>query len=379
MLANPFNPGVFNPDQVLLCRESQFQVVNQIVEQIEIGYPHSPVGFVAPPGLGKTAILKYLANDLKRRQWLCGYSEAGSDVGSAIYDLLTDAQQLTPPQGPISRLLSRVQGFNASAGPVSIGLSLQSIEDGSAYGRLCDLFRELSNTAQFNLVGAALFLDEAQVLPDAHLEILLRALNGVADSPIVLFMAALPNLMDKIVAGSTKRSIPYIELSNLTPLDAACAQAALSGPADLAGGAFEMDALQVLLEFARGHPLTLQMLGRSAWNFGALETLDSPDKDVVAIKVHHARQAIEQVRDQLRLNYYRPIWRGCTAAERAVLRSLARASSTMTELDLTRTIQSTVTDAEIVLHDLVGKGIVTINRGNVNFTTPGFHEFVGAS
>ncbi len=371
MPANPFSPGVFHPDQALFGRESQFQIVDQVVEQIDNGYPHSPVCFIGPPGLGKTAILKYLASDLKRRHWLCGYSEAGSDVGSAIYDLLADAQQLAPAQSPVRRLLSRIQGFNASAGPVSIGLDLQSIENGSAYARLLELFQTLSNTARFDLVGAALFLDEAQVLPGTHLEILLRALNAVEDSPIVLFMAALPNLMDKIVPGP--RTTPHVWLSNLAPLDAACAQTALVDPARLAGGEFDVDALAALLEFAHGHPLTLQMLGRSAWNLGAVDT---PEGQVIIIRVVHAIQAIEQVRDQLKLNYYRPTWRSCTTSERALLRALARTDETMTELDVTQAVQDEVTDADIVLYDLAGKGIVSTGEEGVNFVMPGFRTFV---
>lgn len=370
MPANPFNPGVFHPDQILFGRESQFQIARQVVEQIDNGYPHSPVCFIGPPGLGKTAILKYLANDLKQRHWLCGYSEAGSDIGSAMYDILADAQQLAPAQSPVRRLLSRVQGFTASAGPVSVGLDLQSIENGSAYVRLVELFQALSNSATFDLVGAGFFLDEVQVLPREHLEILFRALNAVTVSPIVLFMGALPNLMDKIAGGA--RSTPHVWLSDLEPLDEACAEAAIVDPSRLAGGEFNSHALAVLLEFAHGHPLALQMLGRSAWNHGAAEALEG---QVINIREVHVIQAVKEVHDQLSLSYYRPTWRNCTAPERALLKALARAIGITAEL-LTETVQNEIADAGIVLYDLAGKGIVSTYEGKVRFVMPGFCEFV---
>jgi AAA ATPase-like protein len=374
MLANPFNPGVFHPDMSLFGRESQIQVVDQVVGQIENGYPHSPVCFLGAPGLGKTTILKHLAIDLKRRHWLCGYSEAGSDVGSAIYDILADAQQLAPAQGAARRLLSRVQRFNASAGPVSIGLDLQSIENGSAYVRLLELFRTLGNTANSDLVGAALFLDEAQVLPEGHLEILFRALDAVEASPVVLFMGALPNLMDKIVP--SYRTMPHVLLSDLEPLEGASAEQALVEPARLAGGEFDIDALAVLLEFAQGHPLALQLLGRSAWNLGAS---DIPEDQVVIISKTHAIQAIRQVHEQLTLNYFRPTWRNCTTSERVLLRALARAGNPITESDLMQVVQGGVADADIVLYDLSGKGIVSVGNERVSFVMPGFREFVAGA
>jgi hypothetical protein len=42
MLPNPFNPGVFHPDMSLFGRESQIQAVDQVVGQIENGYPIVP-------------------------------------------------------------------------------------------------------------------------------------------------------------------------------------------------------------------------------------------------------------------------------------------------------------------------------------------------
>jgi AAA ATPase domain len=367
---NPFSPGVFHSDQALFGREDQFRIVEQVVDQIDGGYPHSPVGFLGPPGLGKTATLKYFGNDLKRRNWLCGYSEAGSDIGSAIYDILADAQQFAPAQGPVRRLLSRVQGFSAAAGPISIGLDLQSIEDGSAYVRLVELFQTLSNAARFDFVGAALFLDEAQVLPGSHLEVLFRALNAVADSPIVLFVGALPNLPDRVAVGS--RSTPHVLLSNLKPLDDVSAQRALIDPAQQAGGEFDADALTVLLEFASGHPLVLQMLGHSTWNLGVA---DAPDNQIVTIRAIHALQAVEEVRGQLKLGYYRPTWRSCAISERRLLKALAQMHD-VTDGLLREAIQSDIEDADNILYDLVGRGIVSVDARRVTFVLPGFGDFV---
>jgi hypothetical protein len=329
--ANPFTPGAFYAEQPLFGREEQFELVDSVVEQIDSGYPHAPVFFLGPSGLGKTSILRQIANDLKKMHWLCGYSEAGSDIGSALYDVLADAQQLAPSRNIGQRILSRITNVRAGAGPVSIGLDIASIENGSAYTRLVDRFQAISDRAMFEQVGAALLIDEAQGLPDDHLEILFRALGAIEDSPIVLFMAALPCLHDSMAL--RVRSRQHGDVSDLAPLDTASAEAALIEPVGLAGGEFEQGSVSHLVDFACGHPLTLQMLGRSAWDFSAAGIADNQE---VKILEGHASKAIAHVRDQLKRSYYRPIWHACTHEERILLKEIARIGGTTTEEDLIR-------------------------------------------
>jgi hypothetical protein len=370
MPVNPFNPGVFHAEQRLYGRESQIQILHQVVEQISGDYPHRPVCFIGPQGLGKTSILKYIADYLNQLNWLCGYSEVSSDIGSAIYDVLADAQQLAPQKGAVQRILSRIQGFNASVGPASIGLSIASIEDGSAYIRLVELFRTIADTARFNVVGAALLLDEAQVLPGDHLRILLRALNAVDNSPIVLFMAALPSLMDSFALSTY--SAPHLEISTLTTFDLADAESLLREPVDSAGGEFEVNGLSQLVNFACGHPLTLQMLGSSAWSYSVAGISNN---DPIVIRKIHASRAVADVRQQLKMLYYRPNWRRCVVPERVVLRALAKAGGTLAARELCRNTENEITDPSMIIEDLAGRGILYADE-TVSFVLPGFCEFV---
>jgi hypothetical protein len=262
-----------------------------------------------------------------------------------------------------------VQGFNATVGPASIGLSIASIEDGSAYARLVELFQTIIDTARFNVVGAALLLDEAQALPANHLRILLRALSAIDSSPIVLFMAALPNLMDSFALSSY--SAPHLEISALTALDPTNAESLLSEPVASAGGDFEADGLSELVNFARGHPLALQMRGQSVWNYGVADTSNG---DPIVIKNVHATQAVTYVRQQLKMLYYRPDWRGCDAPERLLLKALARAGGTLSARDLCSVTENEITDPSTIIEDLAGKGILYADE-TVSFVLPGFCEF----
>lgn len=384
MPANPFNPGVYSPEQGIFGREEQLHVIDRVIARIEDGASQGPVCFTGPQGLGKTFLLRSIASQLRDRRWLCGYTEAGPDIGSAICDIFADARQMAPRRSAVRRAVARITGVSATAGPVSIGLDLQSIDNGSAYNRLVQLFREISSRAGSGFTGAALLLDEAQVLPDAHLNQLFRALGAVERSSIVLIMAALPGLTSTISSMSKsmpdpswKRALstPYMLVSNLEALDPVSAESVLLSPVAPEAGDFEPEAVSALVGFALGHPLTLQMLGQSAWDIAASGT---PGDGKVVISAAHADEAITEVSEQLRSRYHKPAWRNCTARERAVLKKLAAMGGSAVERDLARDVKGGGPDPTATIYDLIDGGLVYDNprTGTVSLVLPGFREFI---
>jgi hypothetical protein len=338
--------------------------------------------FTGTPGIGKTFLLRNIAGELRDRGWLCGYTEAGPDLGSAIDDILADARQMAPHRSAIRRLAARVTGFNAAAPGFSVGLSLQGADGGSAYTRLVGLFREISSRAGSGINGAALLLDEAQVLPDAHLSQLFRALGAVEDSRIVLFMAALPGLAGTISSMSQtnaswrrQTSRAFVHFSGLRALDQASAGSALLYQSGTAGGEIEPEAVVALTGFALGHPMTLQMLGRSAWNVAAYGT--SGDGKVV-IRAAHADRAIAEVSKQLRTIYHKPDWKKCTERERAVLKKIAGMGGSATGRELAHAVKGAGPDPAAVMSDLADGGLLCEDPDTEAFSIvmPGFRQFV---
>jgi hypothetical protein len=377
MVANPFRPGTYYTGQQLFGREKTLGFIRRAADDIEEGYPHAPTSFHGPPGIGKTALLRHAVNELRERKWLCGYSEAGSNAGSAVYDMLTDVRRTVPSQSIAKRLFSRAQGIQLGAGPVSIGLDLQSLENESAYTRLVDLLLQLDRAAKSEMVGVAFVLDEAHALPSSQLFLVLRAFKSLVDSSVILFIAALPGIQNELATSDP--SNPYIFSYSVNYLDVPSAEAALLEPARAEGGDFDEEALAALVGFAKGHPLTLQLLGRYAWDNAADRFAED---EPFLLGADDADIAIRQARQQLERTYYLPIWYACRSEERAFLSSISWAKDGMTREEALQAAKSKVAEPWLSLYRLAGKGIVHEYydmkelQSRITFAIPGFRDFV---
>jgi hypothetical protein len=226
--------------------------------------------------------------------------------------------------------------------------------------------------AQQERVGVALLIDEAQALPIGDLYTVFRVVNHLDWLPISAIMAGLPNIPHSL-SGKVPMSIVDVYFKDLDPLTPEGSRAALTAPVFDAGGEFEVDALDSLIGFAAGHPLTLQRLGFSAWSHA---DLDAPSDAPPRLQNHHASAAIDETRSQLEVSIYRPVWAQCDKARRAVLSALASSEESLSEYELLLGLKPAVKNPEKALGDLLGQGIVYMHEDAVRFVVPGFDGFV---
>ncbi len=197
MRVNPFCPGSSPPQRYIVGRARQLEHVDRLVYQLNSGKRHAPIGFLSPPGLGKTSLLKDIAHRLRQRQWICGYSDASPDASSAIHDLLFDARRALPREGIGDKFRARLQEVSVKTGPIGFGLRLGDMEVTTSYAQLFEVLASLGELAKKNSVGMVLLLDEAQVMPQPDIELLFRVIGLLEDLPVALIMASLPCLPDR--------------------------------------------------------------------------------------------------------------------------------------------------------------------------------------
>lgn len=324
--SNPFPRGASRPPQHIFGRSDQLRYLERFTHDVKTAQRSDIVCYLAPPGLGKTCLLKNTRRNLQGQGWLCGYSEASTDPDTAITDLLYDATEALPEEGAGARFRSRIDEFNISAGPVGVGMKLGSQADLTVYAKFTKLLAGIGAMAKRHGTGVALIIDEAHVLPRQNLELLLRAVNRLDELPIALIVAGLPSIPRRMIHGLPDESTPsLIFYSDLRPLSWEHAEQALRVPASDAGVSFQEDALEILLRFAKGNPLTLQMIGSAAW----LEACHSAgQQEPYIIEAIHARTAVSSTKSQLTTAVYSPLWSKLTPDEKSVLAALAECEKT---------------------------------------------------
>jgi hypothetical protein len=403
MRLNPYPRGPVRPAQYLFGRSAQLRSLERFAHDVKVGQRSDVICFLAPPGLGKTCLLKHTKKLLQSQGWLCGYSEASADPDTAIIDLLTDASDALPTEGIGAKFRSRLQEFSITAGPVGFGMKLGTSGDATIYSKFAKLLESLGETAQRARKGVVLMVDEAHVLPRRNLELLLRTVNHLDEFPIGVIIAGLPGIPSKIIYGHEDESTPMdLWYEPLYPLGWNDAELALKTPSAEFGDQFQDDALDSLVEFAHGHPLTLQMVGSVAWLEASRST---PNDDPMIINSFHAEAAINSVRSQLTTSIYSPLWGKLREHEKAVLRSLANCEAAgltlpyekprEKETAIEEHLQSSFTifrkkneaidnahkDGGDILSELAYRGIiycsVSAAHGSLlEFVVPGFADFI---
>ena len=386
MRSNPFNMGSLRPAHYMFGRALQAKAVERWAHDIESGYKPDPLCFLGSPGAGKTSLLKHAREVLRARNWLCGYSEASPDASSAIEDFLEDARRALPAGKISERFLSRLTEISVSAAGIGAGVKLGSSGQRTMYSRLFDFFATIGDVAKKSGAGVAILIDEAQVLPESDLRLLFRSIRNLDQYPVSIIVAGLPTLLMDIVESSSGRAtgekLRLFLVPELTPSESI---QALSTPIRDAHGIIQDTQLNRMARFAEGHPLTLRMLGATAWE---LADDGIPDDLPLIIEESHVDTAIREVSRQLRLAYYEPTWQKSSAAERKCLASLAangvpegydwlsapedRAWFLETP-DLFPVMYRAMNDD--ILSSLVNRGIIRLNHPE-EFTIPGFRQFV---
>jgi hypothetical protein len=238
-----------------------------------------------------------------------------------------------------------------------------------------DLRRRLFDFARWlghSRLQAAFLFDEAQ---DASLQDLgLLAEVGHEASkerwPLMVVFAGLTPLHDKLVRARTYASrFTPVEVDALSEAEA---RAALEVPASEAGVAWERKALGAALDFARGVPYHLQMIGLHAWERRPEARIT---EEAVAGAVAAARADIEKA-------MYRPLWNKASDAEQQYLLAMAqaeRARSGIAVADVLRRLGKSHADASTLRTRLIRKGLIHPTRHSyLDFSYPGFDRFVAS-
>lgn len=231
------------------------------------------------------------------------------------------------------------------------------------------LFERVGEAAQAAQTAFAMFIYELQYVREEELAALITVLHRVSQRnlPIVLVGAGLPQLRGRMgeAKSYSERLFEFPDIGALNPMDAATA---LLKPAEENNVAFEPEAVEEILEQAKGYPYFLQEWGSHCWN-------SAPASPVRKADVLAASAEVIAAMDE---GFFRVRFDRMTPVEKKYLRAMAEMgpgphrSGDIAE-QLKRSVQSTAP----VRSSIIAKGMIwSPSHGDTAFTVPLFDEFM---
>ncbi|GAA1971250.1 ATP-binding protein [Nocardioides panacihumi] len=393
MLPNPYTPS--DRPRVFVGRDAERTLLRDKLARVAAyGEMMGALTVVTGPrGVGKTSLLRDVAGQAEADGFVLAWVSCVKQQPflGEIVDRVERSLEQADVTAPGGRRLKEVDvelsaGFakvraRLDSGPASPSAStalVGPLED--LLGRAGRLVRERGGA------GLVVMIDELhaplestrewEYAPDReallHGAVLLNAiqnLGGVRDGlPVGVIGAGLPQTKALLTRAATfgERSHEIV-LAEFGPADAA---RLLEAPATNLGVSWAPDALDVVVDTARGYPQSLQILGAATWDAARPERGSVLDLAAVEIGSRSARTALASI--------FEARWAVATGSERAFLHAMAEVGGPVVRRREIAERLSTTTEAlSMVRRNLIVKGIIEeAGYGRLRFTIPGFEEFV---
>ncbi|MFP3467072.1 ATP-binding protein [Leifsonia sp. SIMBA_070] len=305
-LNNPFSPGADTIPQVWAGRTEQLGDWRDVVRPRRLaGLPERGRTILGEPGLGKSALVRRIADEAKRAgDWVTPQLRipSGADplklVADAVLKLADSAGLASSREHRIGEAIKRVRGVAVSG----VSLTLRGNDGPDPYMALTDLLIEVGRAAIAKRhVMALIHIDEVQnITDDKALSQLLISLGDALSHevevpvpggefvsrslPIAVYLTGLPDFEDMTGARKGATFARRFKTTTLTAIDEedlaeALQEFVLDGweVADDSGGVsrirMEPDAASLVVDVCRGEPFLFQLAGEQAWYAGTGDTV----------------------------------------------------------------------------------------------------------
>lgn len=281
--ANPYTPGAGASPPALVGRDHEVDEFAVALTRLGTGVHARSMLLDGFRGVGKTVLLREFNHVAREKGWITsGVVECDEDeelrrvVAKLCHRALREVSKRRLAGDQLKRALGVLKAFtftftfeDDARWRFNIDASaVRGVADsGDPELDIVELMVELGAAASEKGRGVVMLLDEMQFLGASDLNLLAKAMHQISQEvhPVVIAGAGLPQLplMLKESKLYVERLFTFRTIDSLPP---AAAARALTVPAGRAGVSYEPDALEYILEHARGYPYFLQQWGEIVWN-----------------------------------------------------------------------------------------------------------------
>lgn len=380
MQKSPYTPGetaeqVPGRERQLAEYEQQMTLLadtQQLIGRIRVEH--------APRGLGKTSLLRQVKQRADSRGLLTVWVTAGEGNG-LLAEISAGIRRETSAWSKeglrsIGKTLDSVNVAFGVPGVAKVDARFKGPDDPGAARVLQNL---ISTTAWHALRegkrGLIIFIDEFQLGDPAGIRAVAYAWQHLQSEepslPAAIFAAGLPGT--PIAIGRVVTFSERFAYRALPPLDGDAERIAIVAPASVREVRWEEAAVEAAKEMARGYPYKLQLVADAAWTAAGYP---DPGGTITVADVLAGKAAVDEDMDVL----FRNRWASATPGERDFLQAMAEVGGDgpVHRVDIVAALsKKKSSDVSMVRASLLEKGLIEAGeRGYVEFTLPGFAEFI---
>ena len=362
-LRNPFTPGAGALPPELAGRSSVIDDGRVLAGRALLGRYEKSLLLIGLRGVGKTVLLKYLAENAKRSGVVPVVIEvrnAQSDfeeLALRVKDALCTIDFSSRVKDSVNHAFSTLRNFvRTSSGKLELVLS--------------EVLLACARAAKESNKAIGMYVDELQNLQLEAMRGIIVALHFAAQESLPLYLvgSGLPSIRALVGKSKTyaERMFNYAEIGALCKEDV---DLAITVPLNNNGLDIEADAIAEVFESTKGYPYFLQEYGYQLWNAAERSTISADD----------VRSIAPDVQRRLDANFFDVRFDRISSREKEFLRAMAECPQDkavpMAEIaDKMGRSQSAISP---VRASLIRKGVVySPEYGRIAYTVPMFADYL---
>jgi len=380
-LHNPFTPGAGALPPELAGRNHIIEDGEVLTGRILLGRYERSILLIGLRGVGKTVLLRHLAENAREKHVTPVIMEARGDKGDVeelslrLKEALTTIDFTTRVKASVnfafSALRNFVKSFSINIGEV--GFSVDLADGFASSGRmeidLSEVLIACARAAQEAGTVIGLYVDELQNLNIEAVRGIIVALHRSAQEglPLYLVGSGLPSIKGLVGKSKTyaERMFRYEEIGALLERDS---NAAIAIPLNANGIDIDAAAISAVFAHTKGYPYFLQEFGYEIW-------MDATKPRVTVEDVQRIAPAVERRLDE---NFFDVRFERVSNVERQALRIMADfPGESVSVAELASRMERPIHAFSPVRASLIRKGMVfSPAHGLISYTVPLFGEYM---
>ena len=381
-LDNPFTPGAgFLPPE-LAGREQVIEDGRVVAARTKRLRAERGLMLVGSRGVGKTSLLKWLAEDARQSGVIPviveiqndsqGLEELSSKMKDALHALDYVSKVKSGVRESFSVLGNFIRKFAINIGPVGVEIEACAGrgESGNLESDLSDVLMSAARAAKGAGTAIGLYVDELQNMRLETLSGIIVSLHHAAQEllPLYLIGSGLPTVRGLVAKSKTyaERMFGYEEIG---ALDERASADAIRKPLKAMDVDIEDRALDAIFRLSGGYPFFLQECGYQVWQRAAGSPITAKDVKAVA----------SEVSERLDRNFFAVRFDRISDLERRFLRVMADVPGDGAKplAAIARELGRSVNSLSMLRRSLIRKGVLYSSaEGTVSYTVPLFGEYM---